>query len=419
VNSDELQRAFGFLWPVEPAVLRHLAHQLPPNPVVINIGAGVGTSGLAFMEARDDLELFTVDIQDAATPFGGLENERTVFHQAGLLGDPRHHQVHLDSAEMGNGWADAPVDLVFVDGDHTTEGVLRDIDAWLPRLRPGGIIAFHDVGERWWYGYVKNAIDQRRDLFSDEVCRISLIQAFYTKADEKRLLPAVHRIQTGGPQGQDLSFVAYYPAMAGWLTTAEPETWAWAEKAIGQDWLCIDAGAHAGMYTMLFAQKASKGTVIAIEACPATREMLRANLAYNARMNYRHLGHVRLLRKAIGNRTGRFADRLWYTGQEPSDEVHDFVRLDEWGAFLPRLDLLKTDVDGWDFDALQGAEGLIKRFKPIILSEVNYALEWRGHKTSDVQELLNAWGYSHRVLDRENWLCWPTDDAEKAALCNP
>jgi FkbM family methyltransferase len=417
VNSDELQRAFGFLWPVEPAILRYLAHQLPPNPVVINIGAGVGTSGLAFMEARDDLQLVTVDIQDAATPFGGLENERGVFDRAGLGSDPRHTQMLGDSADIGRRWPGAPVDMVFVDGDHTTEGVLRDIDAWLPHIRPGGIMAFHDVGERWWYGYVGKAIDARRDEFADLVCRISLLAAYYTRTDKQQVV--VHRFQDGGPQVQDISFVAYYPSMAGWLTKAEPETWKWCHEHIGQDWTCIDAGAHVGMYTMLFAGKASKGSVIAIEACPETAEMLRANLAYNARANYRHIGHVRLLRKAIGDRTGNFAERVWFTGQEPNDSAKDFVRLDEWGAWLPRLDLLKTDVDGWDLDALRGAEGLVRRFKPIILSEINYALEWRGQKIEQAEALLSGWGYSHRILDRENWLCWPMDDAEKAALCNP
>ena len=37
------------------------------------------------------------------------------------------------------------VGLVFVDGDHSYEGVKRDITAWYPRLRPGGFLCFHDA----------------------------------------------------------------------------------------------------------------------------------------------------------------------------------------------------------------------------------------------------------------------------------
>jgi predicted O-methyltransferase YrrM len=36
--------------------------------------------------------------------------------------------------------------LLFLDGDHSYEGVKADVDAWWPKLRPGGIMAMHDIG---------------------------------------------------------------------------------------------------------------------------------------------------------------------------------------------------------------------------------------------------------------------------------
>jgi predicted O-methyltransferase YrrM len=38
----------------------------------------------------------------------------------------------------------APFDFVFVDGDHTYEGLRGDWEAWSPLVGPGGIIALHD-----------------------------------------------------------------------------------------------------------------------------------------------------------------------------------------------------------------------------------------------------------------------------------
>jgi len=32
-----------------------------------------------------------------------------------------------------------------IDGDHEYEGVLADFNAYLPLVRPGGLIAFHDI----------------------------------------------------------------------------------------------------------------------------------------------------------------------------------------------------------------------------------------------------------------------------------
>ena len=37
------------------------------------------------------------------------------------------------------------VDLLFIDGDHKYEGVHRDFETYAPLVRPGGLIAFHDI----------------------------------------------------------------------------------------------------------------------------------------------------------------------------------------------------------------------------------------------------------------------------------
>jgi predicted O-methyltransferase YrrM len=41
--------------------------------------------------------------------------------------------------------ASAPIDLLFIDGDHTYEGVRRDYEMYAPLVRRGGVVAFHDV----------------------------------------------------------------------------------------------------------------------------------------------------------------------------------------------------------------------------------------------------------------------------------
>lgn len=137
----------GYLFHDEVNALIQLAQSLPDAPHVVNIGAGAGTSGLAFMESRPDLHLYTVDIQKEASPFGCLEGEEAVFRSAGFWGDPRHRQIHGDSKDVGQRWAEESavlLDMVFVDGGHDYEEARGDIEAWLPHIKPGGIIALHD-----------------------------------------------------------------------------------------------------------------------------------------------------------------------------------------------------------------------------------------------------------------------------------
>ena len=37
------------------------------------------------------------------------------------------------------------LDLLFIDGDHAYDGVRRDYELYAPLVRPGGLIAFHDI----------------------------------------------------------------------------------------------------------------------------------------------------------------------------------------------------------------------------------------------------------------------------------
>ena len=41
------------------------------------------------------------------------------------------------------------MDFIFIDAGHTYEEVLSDIQSWLPKLKPGGIIAGHDYSANW------------------------------------------------------------------------------------------------------------------------------------------------------------------------------------------------------------------------------------------------------------------------------
>lgn len=147
MGSEELRDSFHYLYRAELPFLKELALMLPAEPLVINIGAGAGTSGLALMESRPDLRLITIDITKESSPFGCLEAEETELRKAGLWGD-RNQQIHGDSKQVGkdmyNILGPMQADMVFIDGEHSYEGASGDIEIWLQHLVPGGIIAVHD-----------------------------------------------------------------------------------------------------------------------------------------------------------------------------------------------------------------------------------------------------------------------------------
>lgn len=61
------------------------------------------------------------------------------------------------SDKMASKFSDNYFDFIFIDADHTYEQVIKDIKAWLPKLKKGGIIAGHDYGNK--DTGVKRAVD--------------------------------------------------------------------------------------------------------------------------------------------------------------------------------------------------------------------------------------------------------------------
>ena len=62
-----------------------------------------------------------------------------------LARHPRGRAVLLRkfSHDAAIGW-NAPIDFLFVDGDHSWTGIERDWRDWTPHIVPGGIVALHD-----------------------------------------------------------------------------------------------------------------------------------------------------------------------------------------------------------------------------------------------------------------------------------
>lgn len=162
VTSQSVRDAFKYLYPAELPALKELVQWLPPNPLVINIGAGAGTSGLAILESRPDVVLVTIDVQDESSPLGCLVAERDVVQAAGYgsTWQKRWFQVHGDSKQVGKNWRGMKFgpsddegtafffleypDMVFVDGDHSYAGCMGDITVWWSLLKPYGLFAVHD-----------------------------------------------------------------------------------------------------------------------------------------------------------------------------------------------------------------------------------------------------------------------------------
>lgn len=62
-----------------------------------------------------------------------------------LMGSDSHAAATYDRVRRVVGGV--TVDFLFIDGDHTYEGVWQDFSMYAPLVRPGGLVAFHDISQ--------------------------------------------------------------------------------------------------------------------------------------------------------------------------------------------------------------------------------------------------------------------------------
>lgn len=111
----------------EARTLFTAASALPPTAVIVEIGTFMG--GSAALLAQTGNTVYTVD--------------KEILCYETLSKFPNIKMVEGDSVVVAGVWT-TPIDFLFIDADHTYEGARADLRAWLPHVKPGGIVVFHD-----------------------------------------------------------------------------------------------------------------------------------------------------------------------------------------------------------------------------------------------------------------------------------
>jgi predicted O-methyltransferase YrrM len=136
--------------PAEAALLRRLA---VGRRRVVEIGVYEGSSAVVLCEVLGpEADLHLIDPfghHATALPPGWEARERAtrrvVERAARRAGEGVRLHWHVAfSTDVARGWSH-PVDLVFIDGDHSEEGVAADWSDWHPFVADGGVVVFHDA----------------------------------------------------------------------------------------------------------------------------------------------------------------------------------------------------------------------------------------------------------------------------------
>ena len=192
----------------------------------------------------------------------------------------------------------------------------------------------------------------------------------------------------------------------------EPNEFAYLDEIIKPDMKIVDIGANIGLYTIWMAKRIQDGgEVIALE--PSSREFKR--LEQNIILN--DLDNVTMLK--TGASDSRRSGKLHISNDnEPGlntlgeitysniDEIAiEDIALNKVDNILSDLkighvDIIKIDVEGHEYFALQGMEDTLKRDHPILILEINEeSLDKQNCSASQIFRFLQDLGYHLMAFD--------------------
>lgn len=119
----------------------------------VEVGVAFGGHSEAMLTALPELELIGVDAYrhrpDYDDPMNLPQPQfdslcKLTTDRLAAFG-PRFSLLREDSTDAAALIADGSLDFVYLDADHSEAGLLRDLAAWFPKVRDGGLIAGHDL----------------------------------------------------------------------------------------------------------------------------------------------------------------------------------------------------------------------------------------------------------------------------------
>lgn len=159
---EEIDRQEGHFGIKEGRIVFKIARSLRDFSVVVEIGAYKGKSTCFIAEGLkgSSSRLYSVDtwFNDGGMRQARMDTFPDFLRNISPWSD-KIIPLRGFSADIRKTWPlERKIDFLWIDGDHAYTGVKKDIEDWLPLVRDGCFVCFHDYRE---YPGVKRAVDEK------------------------------------------------------------------------------------------------------------------------------------------------------------------------------------------------------------------------------------------------------------------
>lgn len=169
--------------------------------------------------------------------------------------------------------------------------------------------------------------------------------------------------------------------------------------------IVLDVGAHIGLFSIAAAKLVgATGRVYCFEPTGQTFKILKQTISINRQQN------ITPIKAAVGSYSGKiqfFTSMLpgdnsnsivsYKTDRELSGSKVDIVSVDDFMKEykLGSVHFLKIDVEGAEFEVLQGAVSTLNKMHPVIILAIHpEAIKAKGDSLGDIYDLIEITGYT-------------------------
>jgi hypothetical protein len=138
---------------------------LPHGAVVAEVGVFKGGFSQRILEVTEPESLHLVDPWQGDVSSGGVAAKGNDVHEAvrrrfqGPIADGQVIVHRASSLQAAAAFEDGTFDWVFLDANHGYQGMKADLEAWFPKVKPGGYVTGHDYVATKSYGVIP-AVDE-------------------------------------------------------------------------------------------------------------------------------------------------------------------------------------------------------------------------------------------------------------------